>query len=307
MRLTWILATAFALALGIFSPALAGYSRGGSFTDPGYGARAWGMGGAAVAIGADEAAVYWNPALLSLLDGGRLGLSYVEPVPGADLRQSHLAYARPLERGAADEPGLGFNRHAVGLLYSNLRLEVPDGRAYSENTLLVGYSYAHDYLLSVGVSMGVLFAAGDIGNFDAKGTTVNAGIRTALFERVHLGFTVRNAFSHLMLDSGEDYSLERTLTLGVGARVFENATLEGDVVSAFGGIARVVLGGEATFFSDILALRGGVSAVTAGESRVLPHMGIGIGVRRFRLDYNANFDAEEAFGDTHRFSLVVGI
>lgn len=288
-------------------PAFAGYSRGGSFCAPGYGARAWGLGGAAIAIGSDEGSTYWNPALLSLLDRGQLGLSYVEPVPGADVRQSFLAYARPLKRGVADEPELAFNEHALGILYSNLYLEVPDGRAYTENSLLIGYSYSPEYFVSIGASVGVLLASGEIGNNDAKGTTLNAGVRVALLEHLTLAAVVRNAFSYMMFDSGEDYPLDRSLTIGLGARLRDNATLEGDIVGAFGGIARVVLGGEAVLFSDLLALRGGVSAITAGESRVVPHMGIGVGFRRFRLDYNANFDGEEAFGDTHRFSLAVGL
>lgn len=265
------------------------------------------MGGAAVAIGSDEAATYWNPALLSLIDRGRLGLSYVEPVPGADVRQSFLAYARPLKRGAADEPQLAFNEHAFGIVYSNLSFDAPDGRGYSENSLLVGYSFSPEHFVSVGASVGFLVASGDIGNVEANGTTISAGLRVALLERLTLAAVVSNAFSYLMFDSGEDYPLARSFTLGLGMRLLENATLEGDIVGAFGGISRVILGGEATLFSDLLALRGGVSAITAGESRVVPHMGLGVGFRRFRLDYNANLDSEEAFGDVHRFSLAVGL
>lgn len=296
-----------ALLAGHCPDALAGYSRGGSFSAPGYGARAWGMGGAAVAIGSDEAATCWNPALLSLVDRGWLGLSYVEPVPGAGVRQSYVAYARPLKRGAADEPELAFNEHALGILYGNLSFDIPDGRGYAENSLLIGYAYSPEYFVSVGASVGVLVASGDIGDVEARGTTFSAGLRVALLERLTLGAVVGNAFSYLMFDSGEDYPLARSFTLGLGVRLLENATVEGDVVGAFGGISRVVLGGEATLFSDLLALRGGASAITAGESRVVPHVGLGIAFRRFRLDYNANLDSEEAFGDTHRFSLAVGL
>jgi hypothetical protein len=292
------------LVLGLCPPAQAGYSRGGVFTAPGYGARAWALGGAATAIGADEGATYWNPALLSLLGRGRLGLSYVEPVPGAEVRQSFVAYAVPLKRGVADEPQLSFNEHTIGVLYSNLLLEVADGRAYTENSLLIGYSYAPEYFVSVGASVGVLLGSDDIGTADAKGTTVSAGIRVELAERLTLAAVVQNAFSHVMFDSGEDYPLDRSFTLGLGVRLLKNATIEGDVVGAFGGVARAVLGGEATLFSDALALRGGVSAITAGESRAVPHVGLGVGFRRFSLDYNANLDSEEAFGGTHRFSLA---
>jgi hypothetical protein len=265
------------------------------------------MGGAAVALGADEGATFWNPALLSLLGRGRLGLSYVELVPGTDARHSYLAYARPLKRGIADEPGMAFNEHALGLVYGNLLLDISDGRKYTENSLLIGYSYSPEYFVSFGASAGVLLASSDVGEFDARGTTFTAGIRVVLLEKLALGVVLRNAFSYVMFDSGEDYALDRSLTIGLGVPLLKNATIEGDVVGAFGGIARVVLGGEAMFFSDLLALRGGISAVTVGENRVMPHMGIGVGFRSFRLDYNANFDSEEAFGTTHRFSLGAGI
>jgi hypothetical protein len=49
------------------------------------------------------------------------------------------------------------------------------------------------------------------------------------------------------------------------------------------------------------------SGVASGENRALPHMGIGVHLRRIRLDYNANFDAAEAFGNTHLFSLSIGL
>jgi hypothetical protein len=265
------------------------------------------MGGAAVAVGSDEGATYWNPALLSLLDARRLGFSYVELVPGATARHSYLAYARPLKRGAADEPDLAFNEHAFGLLYGNLLLELSDGQKHSENSLVIGYSYSPEHFVSVGASMGLLLSSGDVGGFDAKGTTVNVGLRVVLLEHLTLGAVGRNVFSQVMFDSGEDYALDRSFALGLAYRLFPNTTLEGDVVAAFGGIARVVLGGEATMFSDLLALRGGLALVTAGENRVLPHMGIGIHFRRIYLDYNANFDTEEAFDDTHRFSLAIGL
>jgi len=307
MRLLVIFVAAAAVLSAACSPAAAGFSRGGSFTAPGYGARAWGMGGAAVAWGSDEGATYWNPALLSLLDEGRLGFSYVNLVADATARHSYLAYARALKRGTADDPDLVFNEHAFGALYGNLLLELSDGRKYTENSLLIGYSYSPEHFVSIGASVNVLLSSGDIGDFDAKGTAVNLGARALLLEHLTLGVVCRNMFSRVMFDTGEDYALQRTLTLGLACSIPPNATIEGDVVGAYGGIARVVLGGEATFFSDVLSLRGGMSGVTTGDNRILPHMGIGVHLSRIRLDYNANFDTAEAFGNTHRFSLSIGL
>ena len=295
------------LAAASFVPALAGYSRGGGFTAPGYGARAWGMGGAAVAWGADEGATYWNPALLSLVDSGRIGFSYVNLVPGTEARHSYLAYARSIKEGLLDGPGLDYSEHAIGVLYGNLALEVSDGRKYTENALTLAYAYAPDYFVSIGASVGLLLSSSDIGEFDAKGTTFTAGIRVVLVENVTLAFVARNLFSRVLFDVGDNYNLDRSFTLGAAFEFLDDATLEGDVVGAFGGVSRLVLGCEGRFFSDVLAVRGGIASVTAGESRTLPHAGLGVRLSRLHLDYNANFDTSEAFEDTHRFSLAVDL
>jgi hypothetical protein len=304
-KLHTTLIAAAALLAAACSTAFAGYSRGGAFTAPGYGARAWGMGGAAVAWGADEGATYWNPALLSLVEKGRIGFSYVNLVPGTEARHSYLAYARSLEQGALDAPGLEFSEHAIGVLYGNLALELSDGRKYSENALTLAYAYAPEHFVSIGASLGLLLSSSDIGSFDAKGTTFSAGIRVVLLENFTLAFVGRNLFSRVMFDTGEDYNLDRSFTLGAAFEFLDGGVLEGDIVSAFGGVSRLVLGCEGRFFSDVLSLRGGVSSVTAGESRTLPHAGLGFRLGRVELDYNADIDTDEAFDDTHRFSLAV--
>ena len=304
-RIHIVVIAAAGLLAAVCSPALAGYSRGGGFTAPGYGARAWGMGGAAVAWGADEGATYWNPALLSLVEKGRIGFSYVNLVPGTEARHSYLAYARSVEQGPTNAPGLEFSEHAIGVLYGNLALELSDGRKYTENALTLAYAYSPEHFVSIGASMGLLLSSSDIGEFDAKGTTLTVGIRVVMLEHLTLALVGRNLFSRVMFDTGEDYNLDRSFTLGAAFRFLDNATLEGDVVEAFGGVSRLVLGFEGLFFSDVLALRGGITSVTAGEARTLPHAGLGVRLGRVHLDYNANFDTREAFDDTHRFSLAV--
>jgi hypothetical protein len=265
------------------------------------------MGGAAIAFGSDESATYWNPALLSFIGSRRIGLSYIDLVPGAGARHSFLAFASPLKQGPVDAPGLGFSEHAMGALYGNLMLELSDGRKYTENSLLLGYSYSPEYFVSLGVGVNLLHASSDVDGFGAKGTAFTAGLKVSLKERLTVGIVARNAFSRILYDSGEDYSLERSFALGAAYRATERVVIEGDLVGAFGGLARAALGCEGSFFSNVLALRAGISALTAGENRALPHMGIGVQVRRVQLDYNANFDSGEAFGSTHRFSLAVGL
>jgi len=198
-----------------------------------------------------------------------------------------------------------FSEHAFGLIYGNVSLELSDERRYTENSLLIGYSYSPERFVSIGASLGLLFSSSDYDQFDAKGSTFSVGLRMDLLEHLTLGVVGRNVFSQVMFDSGENHSIQRSLALGLGYRLFDGVTLEGDLVSAYGGIARLILGGEAVLFSDVLALRAGIASLRTGENRAIPHFGIGVHIDRIHIDYNTNFDSEEAFENTHRFTLAI--
>ncbi|MFH1754172.1 MAG: hypothetical protein ABIA59_00570, partial [Candidatus Latescibacterota bacterium] len=60
---------------------------------------------------------------------------------------------------------------------------------------------------------------------------------------------------------------------------------------------------ESMFFADALAVRAGLSSLQSGEQRTIPHVGFGVTINRFQINYNANLDSDKAFEDTHRFSL----
>ncbi len=284
-----------------------GFAAGGSFSAPGYGARAWGMGGAAIAFGSDESSSFWNPALLALLDRDRVGVSYIDLVPGTDAQQSYLAYGRIIKEGPAEAPGLEFAQHAAGIIYGNLSLELSDGQTHTENTVRLAYAYAPQHFVSVGVAFSVLFSSSDVANFGSSGTSLDAGMRMAFLDDVTVAAVIRNAFSQISFDDNLSFQLPRFFTLGVAYDATDALTVEGDVVTGFGGMSRLVAGGEYMLFSDVLALRAGLAAITAGETRSVLHFGLGARLGRLRLDYNANLDDEDAFGDTHRFALGIGI
>ncbi|MDH3217630.1 MAG: hypothetical protein OEN01_15380 [Candidatus Krumholzibacteria bacterium] len=306
-RVTTALVCSMALVALGNSPVAAGYSVGGSFAAPGYGARAWGKGGAAIAWGSDEGAVYWNPALLSLLRQNRLGLSYVNVVPDADARQSYVAYAHILKRGLVDEPGLEFAEHAVGVLYSNLYIKLSDSQTYSENTIRVAYAYSPLYFLTFGASFSVLLTSSDVDGFGASGTAFDAGVRLELLQDVTVGMVFRSLLSQLEFDDGVNLSLPRSYILGLAYQVTTGLVVEGDMEIKFGDFSRLVLGGEYAVYKDLLSVRGAVSARTAGESRAVGHLGIGVQVRGIHIDYGADLDADDAFADIHRFSLGLGL
>lgn len=295
-----------ALTAGMFaSAARADYSDGGGFTAPGYGSRSWGMGGV-VAIGGTEEAVYWNPALLSELDRNRVGLSYVNLVPGAEAYQSQIAYAHVLKRGPENEPGLAFNIHTVGVLYENLRLTLADGQKYSENSLRFSYAYSPMYFLTVGASFAFLKTTSDVINFDANGSLIDIGGRIALVKDVTMGIVFRNVLSELRFEDDLTIDLPVFYVVGFAYTGVRHLSLEGNVQVRAGDVSRSVFGGEYRFFDNMLAVRLGLSSQAEGVSRTVPHMGLGFEYQRVRLDYNANFDKERAFDTTHRFSLGYG-
>ena len=288
------------------APVMAGFSVGGSFAAPGYGARPWGMAGAAIASGADEASVYWNPAMLALVDEHRLGLAYSNLIPGIEARQSYVAYAQSLKRGPTHEPGLEFAEHAVGAIYGNLFLELSDGQSYRENMLRIAYAYSPAYFVSVGVSFAGLQTSSDVQGFGSTGSALDVALRLGLSRNMTLGAVARNVLSQLGFEDGRSETLPRSYTLGLAYTGVNNLLLETDIETKFGGFSKFVLGAEYNVYRDVLAVRTGLQALTSGETRSILYLGAGVQVRNFRFDYAVDFDSDEAFDNTQRFSLGIG-
>lgn len=294
------------------SPARAGYSEGGAFHDPGYGARAWGMGGAAVATVDDESAVYWNPAMLARIGRPSAGASYINLVPGATARESQVVYARALGRLAPDDEGVAIARHAAGAMFTNLHLDLSSGGGYDENILRVAYAFTPDEFITFGAAADLLFSSSDVDGFRAVGSSVDGAARVAITRDLTLGVVVHNAFSRYSYSNGDDYQRDRAATVGAAWRARRRGggswgTIEGDVIYNHGGLARGVIGAETRYWLDLLSLRAGFARIETGQSRSVPYLGFGLRALRNRLTlhYNANFDREQAFQDTHRFSLSV--
>jgi hypothetical protein len=264
------------------------------------------MGGAAIASGADEGSVYWNPAMLAVIDEHRLGLSYSNLIPGTDARQSYAAYAQSLKQGPVDEPGLEHAVHAIGAIYGNLALELSDGQSYAENTLRLSYAYTPMYFMSFGVSFVGLATSSDVDGFGGTGTALDASIRLAITRTLTFAAVFRNALSQLSFDDGTDLSLPRSTTFGLAYQAMPNLLVETDIEAQFGGFSKLVLGSEYTVYHDVLALRAGLASVTTGENRTIGYVGAGVRVRQFYFDYSVGFDNEEAFERTQRFALGIG-
>ena len=284
-------------------PVLADYSRGGAFTAPNYGARAWGMGGAAIASVGGEECVSWNPAMLSCLKEKWIGAAFVNLVPGAAAYHSNLAFGMAFEQQSTGDFDPAIPTHAVGCLLGNLKLDLAGGGSYSENTLRLAYAWTPDDFLSFGAAFNLLVMSSDYSDFEGSGTSVDAGLRLSLLKNVTFAFVAKNAASRLNYSDGADLSLFRSYSIGLAAGSIPHLLAEADIVIAHGTVSRYVLGAEGKLFSDVLALRAGLSSLQLGETRTIPHLGFGFKIRRFWVNYNANFDSDQAFENTHRFSL----
>ncbi|MGD8413616.1 MAG: hypothetical protein PVF33_05260 [Candidatus Latescibacterota bacterium] len=283
--------------------AVAGFSLGGAFKSPGYGARAWGMGGAAVATVNDEGSVYWNPGMMALAPTNAIGAAYINLVPGTTARQSQLAYVHVFNRHDTGPDGISVGYHAVGVMYTNLRLGVQSGENYDENTVRLAYSYTPDPLVSFAIAWDLFASSSGVDGFDSRGTSVDGALRLSMTEHVVVGLVARNAFSRYSYDDGTDYRREREYVLAVSSRSIPYFAIEGDMVYAHGGTSRWIVGAETDYMFGVLALRAGVAAISAGESRTVPYYGMSVGASRLFIHYNVNMDTESAFADTHRFTV----
>ena len=295
--------------------ARASSSNGGAFKSSAYGARAWGMGGAGLATISDEGAVHWNPAMLSLLPSNMAGASYINLIEGTTARQSQVAYAHIFKTSERDDFRGTVACHAVGAMFTNLHLGINEGvdannngkTNYDENIFRVAYAYSPDYFISFGFAGEIFMSTSDIPGFESVGSSIDAAMRLWLLENLSVGMVLRNAFSRYSYDDGQDFRRDREFAVGVSTKTIPRATVEADLVFAHGDLARAIIGGETDYFYNHLALRAGLAAINTGEGRSVPYLGFGVKFDRFKLHYNANLDDENAFGDTHRFSLSIAI
>jgi len=255
-----------------------------------------------VAGAADATAAYWNPALLATLRRSALGMGYVRLVEGTGADQAYLAYARPLAR----LEGSAIARYALGVIYGGLDLD-PQGGQYREHELTLAYAVSPDYFLSLGVSLSLLASRSSYDQLDSWGTAVSAGLRVRLRPGLTLGLVARNLASRISYHDGFDLTLGRSFTLGVSYLLRNRLSLEADALVAHRDLARLTLGGEFEAVPGLLYLRGAIGSLHSGESRTVPHLGLGVAWKRAQLDYSAELEGEEALGNRHRFSLSIGL
>lgn len=279
-------------------------SQAGAFRLPAYGARGWGMAGAFIVIADDESAVDWNPAGLARTPR-TAGASYLQLIEGVTAGQSQLVFTMPISRERQES---GTARHVAGAMLTHLGVDVAGGESYSEDYLRLAYAFTPEPLVSFGIAASGFLSSSGVQGFDGSGTSFDFTGRLSLSKSLSTALVARDVFSRYTYDDGRTHEKEPQYILGL-AWYTPHLAFEGDVVRSFGDWSHVSVGAESVYFFSHVALRGGISWLSSGESRAIPAFGISARAfsNRLTLHYGAALDEEDAFGRTHRMSLAVRI
>ena len=107
--------------------------------------------------------------MMSIAAGNSLGASYINLVPGATAHLSQMAYVHVLAKHDNDTTGQPVARHAVGAMYTNLRLGLQQGEGYDENVFRLAYAFSPDHLVTFAIAWDIFASTSDVGGFTSRG------------------------------------------------------------------------------------------------------------------------------------------
>jgi len=306
------------IGCGFSMPAVA------AFLNTGVTARSAALGGSAVAMADDAAALAVNPAGLALLKRAEVVADYSRPYTGlsdgSEIAQFYLGYAYPLTWGGS--LALGWK-------------ELDFADLYKERTLSLGYGRVLTHRLSAGVALKQLHHAftvsqqivDDFGHvqsgtpalFAENGSEQNAysvdlGLLYGLSDQTRLALSIQDINEpNIALSSADRDVVRRTVRLGWASEIRPGMT------SAFGVHTRENLAGQRDWigtagierwFQEKASNQWGIRGSFAVGNREYRELVTGAGYRlnAFQLDYAfalnlSGIVAGDTYG-THRFSIA---
>lgn len=294
MRLGLLLSFGLAAAL----PSAASQTGAAAYLRSGAGARALGMGGAAVALVDDVTATVWNPAGLTRLGVYATQFGSMTSFMTHDRSLNYLAFAQHFE-GYGDI-GLAVQHYALDKIEAFDSVGNPAG-TFSNQELALGLSYANlvDYRFRYGLTLRGLWHGLAEARALGYGGDLGFQYQPSLASDFRFGLNLQNPVGALTWDSGRQDAVAPNLKLGIADKVLEGrVAIAGDLDLPLGvdGEPTTHLGAELWLMTG-LAARVGLNRrdLTAGATWSFEF---------YQFDYAWNM-AQNQLGDSHQVSLIL--
>ena len=306
-----------------------------SFLEIPVGARAVGMGGAFAAVSDDASAMYWNPSGIARLTQSDAIFSHSAWI--ADISFNYGGIAIPL--GEIGTLGVNFTSLTMADMERTTE-ESPEGTGemFSAGSYAIGVSYARNLTDWFSIGTNIKFINEYIWNDNASAIAIDIGtLFTTPFSGVKFGVGIVNVGPDLHMQGSDllvqkditpingnnpninanlvtdEFALPLTVRIGVAYEpiVTENQhlTIALDALHPNDNSESINIGAEYTGIQNILAIRGGYTAI--GQKNSEESFSIGGGLRyRVENEVLVKFDyAFQNFGrlqNVHKFSVGIG-
>lgn len=297
MRRLWVF---IGLVCLLVSRLWAADSLGGaaSYLRSGAGARALGMGGAAVALVDDVTATVWNPAGLTRLGLYATQFGSMTSFMTQDRSLNYLGFAQHVE-GRGDF-GVALQHYAMDKIDGFDAAGNPAG-SFSDQELALGLSYANliDYRFRYGITVRGLWQGLAEARAVGYGGDLGIQFQPSLASDFSLGLNLQNPVGALTWDSGRQDVVAPNLKLGLADKTLNGRlAIAADMDLPLGAVGSPSphLGAE-LWLIEGLAIRGGLN-------RQDPSLGATWAYQFYQIDYAWEW-AQNQLGNSQQLSLIL--
>jgi hypothetical protein len=294
-----ILASVLCATVPSVCPAGEAGSAGALFLRVGVGARPAGMGEAFTAVAADASSLYWNPAAMAPVLGTNLLLEHNEFLQS--LRFEQIMLTHETSWGTI---GLGFTGRYGDEM--DRREDIPTATplgTFTAYDVAFMASYARYIVPNTAVGLTAKPIYLRIDDVESVGIGFDLGVfHVSRIKGVNLAFVLGNVGPPMKFEQ-EEFALPRFIKVGASYTRDIDA-ISGGVLGTIDGVfpndgdARVHLGVEGNYQKRFFVRTG----YKAGYDTQGLTAGVGVGARRFEVDYAFSEMAND-LGDGHRISL----